>query len=312
VLPAALNTLPKGTLLATQVTLLIHPEQNPTDYVPFEHADTHPFQPAVTGMSRVNAWWLADASWLAYLHSEAEVRRHAQGAGLDGRLVEVKETQFCMVSDQEFAIVAFRGTQPNDWKDIFDDARYVPVGWPHGHVHNGFAAALNEAWSALEDSLRRLPHGARVWFTGHSLGAALATLAADRFTGTAGVYTFGSPRVGDQMFAGHFNARFNQRSFRYVNDHDVVTHVPPEPLALPLGLYTHVNDRRWIDKDGNIGSIPPTLLHFVPDVLGSPVVMLDLIESLKSGNLRTLPAALSDHTQLYYTLHAWNDFVKNG
>lgn len=65
--------------------------------------------------------------------------------------------------------------------------------------------------------LEELGRTRSVWFTGHSLGAALATLAADLFEPARGVCTLGSPRVGDVAFATLFDARFRQRSARYVN-----------------------------------------------------------------------------------------------
>jgi len=112
-----------------------------------------------------------------------------------------------------------------------------------------------------------------VWFTGHSLGAALATLAASRYQ-TAGVYTFGSPLVGNQSFAAAFNAVFHDgagsRSFRYVNDHDVVTQVPPGPLAFPHGRFTHVDEPRGISRDGNVGTLPSAPPNFIQDVFGTP------------------------------------------
>src|SRR5262249_58747833 len=99
----------------------------------------------------------------------------------------------------------------------------------------------------------------RVFFTGHSLGAALATLAAHRYPHTAGVYTFGSPRVGNHAFVASFNARMAQRSFRYVNDHDIVAQVPPELLALPFGLYAHVDELPRLNEHGHIATRGPPL-----------------------------------------------------
>ena len=93
-----------------------------------------------------------------------------------------------------------------------------------------------------------------IWFTGHSLGGALATLAADRcirqgamlgLGDLGGVYTFGSPLVGNRHFADGFNSRVRGRSFRFVNDQDGVTKVPPQFLG-----YCHVNTERFVGEDG--------------------------------------------------------------
>src|SRR6185436_15370710 len=130
--------------------------------------------------------------------------------------------------------------------DSLDDAGIVLVHGTHGLVHAGFRNALERVWTPLVEKLTPLAGSRSVWFSGHSLGAALATLAADRFPATAGVCTLGSPRVGDRAFAAAFDARFGARALRYVNDSDVVTHVPP-PLPLP---YAHVGELRQITPEG--------------------------------------------------------------
>src|SRR5262249_39200070 len=158
---------------------------------------------------------------------------------------------------------------------------FVPVQWDVGYVHGGFAHALDLVSNELDAAIGRLSSGCRVWFTGHSLGAALATLAAYRYRSMpgrvgavwAGVDSFGAALVGNGVFGSTFDAVFEERSIRYVNDHDVVTHVPPGPFALPHGLFTHVDHLRWINKDGQIGTTPPTLPHFVSDVLGCTNVL---------------------------------------
>ncbi|HEX7797296.1 MAG TPA: lipase family protein, partial [Vicinamibacterales bacterium] len=253
--------------LKTQLVLLTHPEQNPTHYVPFEDAASFPFEAAAKPVSRVNAWWLAEAAWLSYGHSEEAIKNvYKTAAGLDAELVSVDGTEFTIATNGAFAIVAFRGTQPDDWEDVFSDLEWVPKPWDIGHVHRGFAKAFEAAWPALQERLQRLQKGCPVWFTGHSLGAALATLAAWR-AGGAGICTFGSPLIGDQIFAGTFNSRFSAQSLRYVNDFDIVTRVPPEEFAFPL-RFTHVDALRWIDRHGAIGNGPvPT--DFFKDVIGA-------------------------------------------
>src|SRR5262245_48151537 len=196
-MPAKRKTLPGDLTPDVQLSLLIHPEQNATNYVPFENAAAHPFEPEATGWSPANAWWSADASWLAYLRSEDAARTMAAPAGLDCTLLAAEEIQCCLARGQGFALVAFRGTQPDDWRSIFDDADYFPASWTDGSVHRGFKAALETIWPQLDKALLGLSANTRVFFTGHSLGAALATLAAHRYPHTAGVYTFGSPRVGN-------------------------------------------------------------------------------------------------------------------
>jgi triacylglycerol lipase len=294
---------------ATQLTLLTRPEENPTGYEPFEDADSFPFEPASTAPSRVNVWWLADASWLAYMHSDADVRAaYSKHTGLHAELLGEKGTDFTIASNGAFTIVAFRGTQPDRWADIFSDVRWIPRKWDIGHVHHGFAEAFEVVWLTLQERLNGFPADRPVWFTGHSLGAALATLAAWRFKTTAGVCTFGSPLVGNQVFTGNFNARFGDRSLRYVNDHDIVTRVPPEQAAFPFGRYAHVDAIRWIDREGHIGRVGPSS-GFFSDVIGDPAFVLHILTRFQALGLPSLPDALRDHTPLHYALHVWNDFA---
>ena len=75
--------VPKNLTFEVQRDLLLNPERNPTGYVPFEGADAHPFAPAADSWSRVNAWWLADASWITYSHDADAVREvFCERAGL--------------------------------------------------------------------------------------------------------------------------------------------------------------------------------------------------------------------------------------
>ena len=315
----AKKPLPSNPTLEQQQKLLLAPQSNPTGHVPFENAQAYPFEPDASGHSRVNAWWLAEASWLAYWHDVERASAVLRDrAGLSCSFAAIQGAEVYFAACPEFAIASFRGTQPDDWNDIFDDACYGTVEWDAGHVHHGFARRLEKVRASLDALIAQLAPGCRVWFTGHSLGGAAATLAAYRYRHVAGgVYTFGSPLVGNERFSRAFDEAFGARSARYINDHDVVTRVPPAPLAFPFGLFTHVGTGRWIDSAGRISDVPPSRAQFVRDVFGRPNVLLDLIDlhQLDLANLRpnrrapTLPDGLADHTPLYYALHAWNDYA---
>ena len=84
-------------------------------------------------------------------------------------------------------------------------------------------------------------------FSGHSLGGALATLAAVQFSKQypdiiISCVTFGSPRVGNGKFAAMFN-KCCTGSYRFVNEDDPVP-MGPTPLR-----FTHVKGGRWIDDE---------------------------------------------------------------
>jgi pimeloyl-ACP methyl ester carboxylesterase len=102
---------------------------------------------------------------------------------------------------------------------------------PVGRAHRGFAAALESVWSEVLQAAQALGAGRPLFVAGHSLGAALAQLAAMRLVahgvGVAGVYTYGSPRAGDAEFRAAYDAALGERTFMHVNDEDVVTTIPP-------------------------------------------------------------------------------------
>jgi len=156
-----------------------------------------------------------------------------------------------VASNDKFAIIAFRGSEIWKRQEKFDFSKIIAdlkadadirlTDWPGGgKVHRGFKDALGEVWLELAIYTRRLnDQGCKIWVTGHSLGAALA---ADRCGNVQGVYTFGSPRVGD----GAFKKNFDAAAYRIVNNQDIATRVPPP------GWYKHVGDIKFIDHEGNI------------------------------------------------------------
>jgi hypothetical protein len=96
---------------------------------------------------------------------------------------------------------------------------------------------------------------AKVVVVAHSLGAALATLyVVDNMNhhnvSNPLVYTFASPRVGDQTFVNTFNG-FGLTSWRIVNAPDLVPNVPPD-----IWGYRHVDQLALVDSSGEV---QPTL-----------------------------------------------------
>ena len=285
--------------------LVLNPERD-TDYVHFENAVEHPFQAAPPVFPRVNVWWLAEAALLSYWDPAAAIPIF-NAAGLDATFVTARDTDCYVVSRPDWLAVAFRGTESDEWPDIFADARFAQVPWHTGKVHAGFAAGISDIWPALSDMLRSAAVGRTVWFCGHSLGAALATLAADRFADTRGVCTFGSPRIGDPEFTTDFTNRFAGRSLRYVNDHDIVTHVPPP--VLPPWIYQHVDPRRLIDADGRVSSGRPAPF---PALVGASETLLDIVGAVGGGAMSRPPNFFLEHMPKAYAIWTWNDYEAHG
>ena len=142
------------------------------------------------------------------------------------------------------ALISFRGTQPNKVADLATNLEANTLPWTEsaGRVHAGFATAARGIMPQVEDWLDRDCRGrSTLILTGHSLGAALATLAASVWRPTL-LVTLGSPRVGDATFAATV-AGIDVN--RIVDCCDAITEVPPE-----ISAYTHIRPPSYITKDG--------------------------------------------------------------
>lgn len=209
-----------------------------TDF--FSRRPFPPFEPHAAGFSRTNALWLAELSRLIYRRDVEEENPPKQPtrsgllatAGL--RQVaffrsEETDTQGMLVQrdvDPVYAVLVFRGTEQR-LKDFLTDLRVgtdALVGDDYA-VHEGFRQSLESVWQDVDRALSGL--SCPVFYTGHSLGGALATLAAARRR-PRGLYTFGSPRVGNQAFVRSLG---DVPVFRVVDDWDAVAVLPPEALG---------------------------------------------------------------------------------
>lgn len=289
-----------------QSDLVFHPEHD-SSYVLFENAASHPFQPNPTGgVPRVNAWWLAEAALASYWKplDAAEIFKRA---GLDSVAVVEGATDAYVAWKEDWLLVAFRGTEPDQLEDALTDAAIALVPWTTGRVHHGFKKALDLIWPKLTEKLEELSPGRAVWFCGHSLGAALATLAADRYgAGTRGVCTFGSPRLGERRFAASVTSAFANRMLRFVNNHDVVTHVPP-----PAFGYKHIDVRRQIAGNGAITSGEPGIAHFFSELIGAPRELGRMASDMAKPSSSFAPQFLLDHMPKAYAIWIWNDYDRN-
>ncbi|TBU75568.1 lipase family protein [Phytopseudomonas daroniae] len=143
-------------------------------------------------------------------------------------------------------LLAFRGTDIiADWvTDANAGLQRGPSTWP---VHAGF----NETFKSLRadiDTFMRGRNPSTVHCVGHSLGGALATLAADHLSelGVAGIklYTFGSPRVGISGFARNVSNKLG------ANNIHRVYHTADPVSMVPIFPFSHV------PVDGNVCMLP--------------------------------------------------------
>ncbi|MCM8535076.1 MAG: lipase family protein [Lentisphaeraceae bacterium] len=192
-----------------------------------------------------DAYWMAKMALSAYDPS-AKVQKEVEELGFtDFEFFDNKGTQAFCCSDDEKVILSFRGTEASHIEDIISDARVLKTEGPFGKVHRGFKFALDNVWSDVESKVKSL-EGKRLYITGHSLGAALATLAAATFSNNdvkpESIYTFGQPKVGNKSFAKEYNGRLGEIHNRFVNNNDVVTRVPNVGFE-HIGKFIYINHK---------------------------------------------------------------------
>ena len=229
-------------------------------YYPAKHAVFFP-----TGRPQSDAALCVDLARLAYCRhdsgfafDQARIRKVLGSVGFtDCKFYETTTTPDCrgahgflaLDGEMKLAVLAFRGTDKDDPTDLADDLDACPESWQAGgKVHTGFATALLQLWSDIDPALAAIVDY-KLMFTGHSLGAAMATLAAS-LRPPASLYTFGSPRVGDHAFVDLLRGVDNHR---YVDCCDLVARLPPEAL---LG-YAHLGSPHYIDQDRNVQQRDP-------------------------------------------------------
>ncbi len=280
---------------------------------------------------RSAAAFAAEASMLAYQRWGDDVMPDADFFGVwDGFDVHCLATggptgtAGYFTACDDFAFLVFRGTEHDDPRDFATDSAFLPVAepgdafpalalqaWltPGMKVHMGFQTAIDSVWAevfGLLAAYRARHPSSEILFTGHSLGSALATLALSRFDGSnVSLYTFGSPRVGNDAFAGQLDAKADLGIYRFVNRNDLVTHVPPEDFG-----YRHT--RPWmyhIDDEWEIRQLEEAPVSDWRE-------LADFLAAMKRGGIRLdpneeVPACLLDHSPVRYTARLW-DWMDRG
>jgi triacylglycerol lipase len=141
--------------------------------------------------------------------------------------------------------IAFRGTETHgEWLDDFDGLA-VRNAFGSGMVHQGFLDVYRSIHPGILAGLAQTDSHNRLVITGHSLGAALATLCTSDSPLIAGrdslTYTWAGPRGGWRDYADWF-AKQGRWLFRIVNEWDVVPRVPSA-----VNGYEHVGTEVLID-----------------------------------------------------------------
>jgi hypothetical protein len=216
--------------------------------------------------------WSCSGNVASSTFTESSFDKITTGAGLVFYNTELKSI-----------VASFRGTDA--FQDILIDAKFWKsmADWryklqdilPENNgllpndlsIHAGFEMQYvrirNRLLNATLTLANRFPDY-QIVFAGHSLGGALATLAAVDFTDRYGfgdrisLYTFGAPRVGDSKWARYLNTLpFASRMYRIQRKGDPVVHLPPMWVGYEHSLqqYSILDDRSVIKctNDKNTG-----------------------------------------------------------
>lgn len=195
----------------------------------------------------------AKLSQLAY-NNITEVKKQAKLLGFTTvEFYDKDGAQAYRFMNKEDLVIACRGTQPTEFGDIKADLQALPVlAETVSRVHRGFKKEVDDLWPMVEEDIdRKVNLKKDLWFCGHSLGAAMATIMASRalynqkLNDPIELFTYGSPRVGWPGYCSSLGINHH----RWKNNNDVVTNVPPAFVG-----YRHHGTENYINAYGNLRS----------------------------------------------------------
>jgi len=226
--------------------------------------------------------------------------------GLEGSF----ETCGIIAERPDAVILAFAGTDPAVWQNLATDFNARPT--PNTDKHAGFEAASKAAAAEVAQATQISRRSQKPLFiTGHSLGAALAALAAQMAVAGGSrplaVYTFGMPRVGGSKFQESYDTNLGEVTYRLVHGVDLVARVPMSSVGFRhVGRLLECAGGAKFDETKPLSPIGSDDPAFVEE-LG------DIFKTILSGNIlpqpgpgtfgplfRFLPPEIRDHLQDSY------------
>jgi triacylglycerol lipase len=262
-------------------------------------------KPYRTTLDHGNAYWMARLASTIYLS-----RSGSEGPDEQGILRELKSedagflsvhgvsknsAQAALVEHENYLALVFRGT--DELADWIDNLNSFPEQALFGAFHRGFLHSVMDIWDPLfaryTELNQRKPRG--LFLAGHSLGGAMATVAAsiliqqdEPFTST---YTFGQPRAVTRDAARIYNVEACGKTFRFQNNNDIVTRAPARLMG-----YSHVGTFLYITQRQQIRQDPGHWIEFLDNVSGA-------MESLKVSGID----GVEDHGMQHYldAVRAW-------
>ena len=184
----------------------------------------------------------AKLSSYAYMDADSASSLCKQLGYTNNKLISNGSAQCMIFTNEQDIVVAFRGTEPTQLKDVLADVK----AWKHrskhaGWVHDGFYDEVKKVWDEVVACIDAEPTK-KLYICGHSLGGGMSMIAAARLQDRVeAVYTYGCPRTGDKVWRS--NCSFVH--YRFVNCNDVVPKVP-----LKIMGFKHYGSLQYLNHYG--------------------------------------------------------------
>ncbi|WP_437790745.1 lipase family protein [Sorangium sp. So ce693] len=187
-----------------------------------------------------------------------------------------------------------------------DDPRGIGCAEPvaeRGGAPEPPGAGSSQFMTERQDRLKAL------YITGHSLGGALAVLAAALIWSDPlfeplreklrGIYTYGQPMVGDAGFRAHFEEKLGPMVFRHIYGNDLVPRMPPKTTGkfFHIGKEYASSDTGWVRR----GSVVRQLHTFaMSNALGILALLRKQLIGIPFIGWIPLGVSWGDHSPLNY------------
>lgn len=249
------------------------------------------------------AYFFAQLSELAYL-KPTEARKIFADKGYQSGYITHHSSQAYVLWSNDDIIIVCRGTEATSFSDIKADLKFKQVNLIDSGimtmrgemVHAGFKQDSDYIWPIIYEHIKDLNRESKpnIWITGHSLGAAIATILALYVSRSCfsvhGLFTYGCPRIGNSKFVRGLTQE-GIMPFRFVNSSDIVT-------RLPIFNYRHFGKPMYLTRNGKV----------LPDPSFSQIIfdrILGFFRSIKRGKI----SEFNDHFIKNYRekLYDWED-----
>jgi triacylglycerol lipase len=248
-----------------------------------------------------NAWWLAEFSRLAYSQDPNLILSESAKVGFTVKVFDKKDSGGFVAHNDSIVVVSFRGTELyTGIGDILLDLDFIMTKFElGGQVHTGFKSSINMIWDDMKIYIEPLLETRKLFYTGHSLGAAMSLIGAARLPGVA-IYNFGCPRTGNAEFAEKITTPF----YRIAKHLDIVTKVPP-----PL-FYKHAGYLILINEHGEVNENPTVFQEWKITDRDEWTVFKGIFKHMITrGKTDILDKYIHDHNIYNYSVYMWNRVV---